>query len=45
MVICELSNISKSFKDKNIFNNFSLKIEKGSFLCVTGKVVQVNRHF
>lgn len=33
MVICELSNISKSFKDKNIFNNFSLKIEKGSF-CV-----------
>lgn len=37
MVICELSNISKSFKDKNIFNNFSLKIEKGSFLCVTGK--------
>lgn len=37
MAICELLNISKSFKSKNIFDNFSLKIEEGDFVCITGE--------
>lgn len=36
-MICELINISKSFKDKIIFDKFSLKIEKGDYVCITGQ--------
>lgn len=37
MNICELHGISKSFGKKTIFNDFSLKIEQGDQICITGK--------
>lgn len=36
-MICELINISKSFKGKVIFDEFSLRIEKGDYVCITGQ--------
>ncbi len=35
--IIELSDISKSYGDHNVLNNFSLKVQKGAFLAITGK--------
>lgn len=35
--IIELSDISKSYGDNNVLNNFSLKVQKGAFLAITGK--------
>ena len=32
-----LSNISKKFGDKILFNNFSLKIERGEFIAIMGE--------
>ena len=40
MSIVKLSNISKEYKGKIVFNNFSLAVEKGDYIAVTGKVVQ-----
>lgn len=37
MNICELHNISKSFKTKKIFDNFSLSIKKNEQVCITGE--------
>ncbi|SHJ74294.1 ATP-binding cassette domain-containing protein, partial [Paramaledivibacter caminithermalis] len=37
MNICELHNISKSFGKKTIFDDFSLMIEQGDQICITGK--------
>lgn len=37
MSICELHNISKSFKTKKIFDNFSLSIKKNEQVCITGE--------
>lgn len=36
MTICKLIDVSKSFKEKKIFDKFSIKIEQGSFVCITG---------
>lgn len=33
----ELRNISKKFGERIIFENFSLKIKKGEFVCIMGK--------
>ena len=35
MPIVSLKNISKSFKDKVIFKDFSLDVEEGEFLSVS----------
>lgn len=32
-----LSNICKKFGDKTLFENFSLKIERGEFLAIMGE--------
>ena len=32
-----LKNIQKTYKNKTIFNNFSLQIEDGSFIAITGE--------
>lgn len=37
MSIVKLSNISKEYKGKIVFNNFSLAVEKGDYIAVTGK--------
>lgn len=37
MVICSLNNVTKSFKEKKIFEHLSLTIEQGDFWCITGK--------
>ena len=37
MSIVKLSNISKEYKGKVVFNNFSLAVEKGDYIAVTGK--------
>lgn len=37
MIICNLNNITKSFKEKKILNQLSLTIEQGDFVCITGK--------
>nr|WP_130808300.1 putative bacteriocin export ABC transporter [Senegalia massiliensis] len=34
--MCELHNIYKSFDGKVVFENFSLNINQGDFLCITG---------
>ena len=36
LLVLEIKNISKSFDGKKIFDNFSLTINKGEFLIVTG---------
>lgn len=36
MLDIKLDNINKKFGDKIIFENFSLEIEKGEFVCITG---------
>ncbi|MDO5040083.1 putative bacteriocin export ABC transporter [Clostridium sp.] len=33
----QLQNISKSYKDKNIFENFNLSINKGDFISIIGE--------
>ncbi|MFL8672910.1 putative bacteriocin export ABC transporter [Clostridioides sp. GD02404] len=35
--ICKLTNITKFYKDKNVFNNISLEVNKGEMLAITGK--------
>lgn len=37
MTIIELSNINKTYKQKQLFHDFSLKIEQGEFICITGE--------
>ena len=37
MSLIKLVNISKSFKGKQIFNNFNLEVEKGEFLGIKGE--------
>ncbi len=36
MSICSLENINKSYDDKVIFKNFSIEIDEGEFICITG---------
>ncbi|HBY2993225.1 TPA: ATP-binding cassette domain-containing protein, partial [Clostridioides difficile] len=35
--ICKLTNITKFYKDKEVFNNINLEIKKGEMLAITGK--------
>lgn len=35
--ICKLTNITKFYKDKNVFNNINLEINEGEMLAITGK--------
>lgn len=35
--IVSLKNISKKFGSKEVFKNFSMNIEEGDFVCITGK--------
>lgn len=35
--ICKLTNITKFYKDKNVFNNINLEVNKGEMLAITGK--------
>lgn len=35
-IICRLDNIQKIYQDKVVFNQFSLEIKKGDFLCIAG---------
>lgn len=37
MSIVKLSNISKSYGSNVVFNDYSLEIEKGEFVIITGK--------
>lgn len=36
MNICEVKNISKAYGDKIIFQNFSLTVSKGDYVCIAG---------
>lgn len=36
-MICQINRITKAYKEKMIFNNFSYNIEQGDFICLTGK--------
>jgi putative ABC transport system ATP-binding protein len=36
MAICELNHIHKSFGDKVIFEDYSLRVNHGDFLCISG---------
>ena len=38
-----LSNISKRFGDKTLFDNFSLKIEQGEFIAIMGEAAFAER--
>ncbi|WP_078392827.1 putative bacteriocin export ABC transporter [Shouchella patagoniensis] len=35
--ICELNNISKKFKDRTVLSDFSLQVEQGELLAITGE--------
>ncbi|WP_131042927.1 putative bacteriocin export ABC transporter [Clostridioides difficile] len=35
--ICKLTNITKFYKDKEVFNNINLEIKKGEMLAIAGK--------
>ena len=37
MSTVKLTNISKKFGSKEIFRNFSMEIEKGDFVCISGE--------
>ena len=37
MIAVKIDNISKSYDNHNIFDNFSLEINKGEFVIISGK--------
>ena len=37
MIMVELNQISKSYKNKKIFDNFSLRIHEGEYVCLSGE--------
>ncbi|MCZ0704572.1 putative ABC transport system ATP-binding protein [Natronobacillus azotifigens] len=37
MAYCELLNINKRFEDKHILKNFSLEINQGELICISGQ--------
>ena len=34
--VCKLEKVKKSFQDKIVFDNFSMEIKKGEFVCLAG---------
>ncbi len=41
MIMVELNQISKSYKNKKIFDNFSLRIHEGEYVCLSGETVDL----
>lgn len=37
MIMVELNQISKSYKNKKILDNFSLRIHEGEYVCLSGE--------
>ena len=35
-IVCKLENVQKKFQDKTVFDDFSMEIEKGDFVCLAG---------
>ena len=43
MSYIEIKNVSKSYKDKKVLENISLKIDKGKFVSIIGSYVYIKK--